>query len=114
MNFMGKNRPDYLKRLDNFDACILSDQPKEDPKESIYRSLDMIEKTGIQPEHGKALASKLRYLLKMYDEETRRLKSDIAQDGNVTIIDASNKGRLAEHESMVEDLLLLLDESFRD
>ena len=114
MNFMGKNRPDYLKRLDNFDACILSDQPKEDPKESIYRSLDMIEKTGIQPEHGKALASKLRYLLKMYDEETRRLKSDIAQDGNVTIIDAYNKGRLAEHESMVEDLLLLLDESFRD
>lgn len=54
--------------------------------------------------------AKVKYLLATYENEARRLKTEIPKDDALSVIDAYNKGRLYEKESFVDDLKLILDE----
>ena len=64
----------------------------------------------VRYEEAKSLLKGLYYLIGVFEAEAARLKSDIPQDGNVTLIDAYNKGALMEKLKFIDDLKLLIDE----
>lgn len=92
------NKPEldesFIKMLDD-----LADESKQ---------LQQVEQ--IRQEEAQSLLKGLFYLIGIYEAEAARLKSDIPQDGNVTLIDAYNKGALMEKLNFVDDLKLLIDE----
>lgn len=95
--------PELKKKLDQ----IL----EEDKIENVLRKFEML-KQSEELDHEK-LFDNLLYLIRIYSQETKRLKASISSDGVLSLIDAYNKGMLRDHESFIDDLLLTLDESFR-
>lgn len=64
----------------------------------------------VRYEEAKNLKRGLFYLIGIYEAEAQRLKDDLPHDGNLTLIDAYNKGALMEKQSFIDDLKLLIDE----
>lgn len=102
LNEMGICEPPAL------DAELVKELDKMAEKSKQRQQVD-----NLQEYQGKELLRGVYYLLGIYESEVSRLKGEIARDGNITMIEAYNKGRLYEKESFVDDLKLLLDEALR-
>lgn len=101
--------------LDDKLKDILDDLDSGDPRlNRVFNNLQTLSMADIPQKKAARLSRHLRYLIKSYEQEVKRLKDSISSDNVVTLIDSYNKGRLEDHISFIDDLMILLDESFRD
>lgn len=97
----------------NNEAGILDKGLMETLEEMTAETKKRQQVNDLKPEQGKAILKQLYYLIGIYEAEAQRLKSDIPHDGEITLIDAYNKGMLYEKLSFIDDLKLLIDESLK-